>query len=184
MSNPKDHCFRFYKSGTYTFIIGKYKFESVSSIDLWPITKVVENRDNDEDRKLYYAHLHNLYLKNYQKELTDNSKIKKYFGGDKLYMEFINDLFNSDTYDISLSWLKKFIKESNKSKSQIYMPLEKDMPKIGNIDLSEFNYVNVLGSKVPMPIIEDGYFERMYGDWKTPKITHIHIFRYGKMILS
>ncbi len=182
LSAADDHCIRLYKKKRKTFQIGKLTFESIASIDLWPITKAPSEETIEEDRRLFYTHLHNFYIKKNKIEFLNWNKFDKYFGEKKENIEFAKDLINDDgTLVKSEEWLKNFILRSKASESELYIPLEKDMPKINNIDLSEKSLVNVMGSQMEISKVSDDYFEKMYGDWRVPSVTHIHLVRYCKV---
>ncbi len=180
--SPNDHCIRLYNDKPHSYTIGKYRFYPQPCIDLWPMTRTPNEKKTGDYRKLYYSHLHNFYLKSNVTNLTNFNNVNKYFTDDKEHIEFTRKLFeNPESKKKSIRWLKRFYKSSKRSKIDIFIPLEKDMPKIGNIDFREVSEIDLGGANFKMPNVNDDYFKNMYGEWREPKITHIHLIRLGEL---
>lgn len=163
--------FRNYK---FKFKIGRITFSPVSTIDLWPMARTISD-DINYEKSSYYLNLQGIY------KSTDNSLFNnnwsKYFKNN----ESIEDLSKIIDEDLKTNtdYITNYINQTKSSKSNIYIGLEKDMMKIEPL-INNGERVKIQSCTFNMPFVNDDYFTKMYGDFKTPKLSHFHIFRIGR----
>lgn len=182
LSSVGDNCIRLYRMKKIKFQIGSYVFESTPSIDLWPMTKAPKNHELIHDREMFYIHLNNIYKKNNLENLFNLGKVNSYFKSNTLLNEKKDSILGDEnSLSQSIKWITDFVKRSKESNEEIYIPLEKDMLKIGNLDLGQTQEITIGNALINLPKVDDSYFEKMYGDWKKPKLTHLHLIRIGSI---
>lgn len=176
---PGNNVAKLFQMKTTKYSIGNLSFKSRGNIDLWPMTRAVDETNIVSDRKNYYIHFQNVLYKNSEtKKFVQHQAHERYFKDLEDEKIMLNSILNSnESLNESKNWLKEFIQSSRNSNSNTYIPLEKDMLKIGDLKIED-NFIEIRNSKILFPIVNDEYFEKMYGDWKVEKMTHLHFIRY------
>lgn len=174
-SQTKSKLIQFYSMKNIKFKLGEFTFETKSQFDIWPLIKEPLKETRIDDRNLYQIHIYNLLTKNNEVYSSKNYIVNRLDENFKGYANKIID--DPDSKEISVLWIEELWERSKKSNSNYYMPLERDMFKIDSFEIGKNICIDKLN--IYWPNVSDSFFEKNYGDWKTPKFSHLHSIKFN-----
>lgn len=174
LSRNKDFIAKLYSRKKIIVKIGKRKIVTQDFIDIWPIMQV-SNKPSYLDMYKYQWNIKNVLNINGTSYGNYERLMERIENEGKLNKQF---KYNP-RYNTSINWIKSFLKKNMEQNSLKFMSIQKlgMYEDFYNVNPSDelFRYRN---SEFLIPRVDDSFFERLYGDWKTPKESHTHLFDY------